>query len=140
MRGGRAGGEPSVIQGEGKMEVVSGRCGRGVDAAARLDALRSELPSPSAHRPEALAEGRSSLGGRAQPMGCCSVECLVSRACAGWQDAGAGGEPRAGWEAPVGALEQDLGTETPQEVVDQYGATEESLGVIDEAHLLQGEA
>lgn len=58
----------------------------------------------------------------------------------GRQDAGASGERRVGREAPVGALQQDLGSQTPEKVVDEDGAAEERFGVVDETHLLQGEA
>lgn len=53
---------------------------------------------------------------------------------------GAGGEGAVWGEAPVGALEEDLGPQAPEEVVHEDGAPEEGLGVVDEAHLLQGEA
>lgn len=53
---------------------------------------------------------------------------------------GAGGEGGVWGEAPVGALEEDLGPQAPEEVVHEDGAPEEGLGVVDEAHLLQGEA
>lgn len=59
---------------------------------------------------------------------------------AGWRDAGAGRKCRVGWEAPLSALEQDLSSQAPKEVVNEDGASEEGLGVVDEPHLLQGEA
>lgn len=55
---------------------------------------------------------------------------------AGWQDAGAGAEPRVGRKAPVSALEQDLSSQAPKEVVDQDGSSKKSLGVVNEPHLL----
>lgn len=64
----------------------------------------------------------------------------MCRVGAGRQDAGAGGERWVGREAPISALQQDLCSQTPEEVVDENGASEERLGVVDESHLLQGEA
>lgn len=112
----------------------------GVDAAAGLGAVGAEVPLPPADHSEALTKGRPGLGCEADPGGQGSVESLAGGVGAGRRDAGAAGKRRVGREAPVGALEEDLSSQAPQEVVDQDGAPEEGLGVVDEAHLLQGEA
>jgi len=68
------------------------------------------------------------------------VQGRVGGVSAGRRDAGPGGERRVGREAPLGALENNLSAQAPEEVVHEDGAAEEGLGVVDEAHLLQGEA
>lgn len=64
----------------------------------------------------------------------------MSGVSAGRQDARARGKRWVGRKAPVSALEQDLCSQTPKEVVNKNGAAEECLGVVNESHLLQGEA
>lgn len=64
----------------------------------------------------------------------------MSRVSAGCWDTGASGKRRAGWEAPVSALKQNLSSQAPEEVVDKNGASEEGFRVVNEPHLLQGEA
>lgn len=113
---------------------------RRIDAAARLGAVRAQIPLSSTDHSEPLSERRSGLRCQADSGGHCSVDCLVSRGSAGWQDAGASGKCRVGWEAPLSALEQDLSSQTTKEVVDKDGASEECFRVVDESHLLQRES
>lgn len=64
----------------------------------------------------------------------------MSSVSGGCWDAGASGKCWVGWEAPVSALEQNLSSQAPKEIVDEDGASEEGLRVVNEPHLLQGEA